>query len=74
MVFANWNYESVRLCVWRVFYVGWMLSRCVSSSVVDITGAKEMCSVSVSHSKVFTFSGSRLTLEVWCIAVDNVCS
>jgi len=29
-------------------YVGWM-SRFVSSSVVDITGAKEMCSISVSH-------------------------
>jgi len=27
-------------------YVGW------SSSIVDITGAKEMCSVSVSRSKV----------------------
>ena len=36
-------------------YVGWRLSRCLSSSVVDITGAKEMCSVSVNHSKVLRF-------------------
>ena len=38
-----------------LLYVGWRLSRCVSSSVVDITGAKEMYSVSVSHSKVLRF-------------------
>ena len=41
---------------------------------VDITAAKKMCSVSVSHSKVLRFFGSRLTLEVWCIALDKVCS
>ena len=43
------------LCVWRASYFGWRLSRCVSSSVVDITGAKEMYSVSVGHSKVLRF-------------------
>jgi len=41
---------------------------------VDITAAKKICSVSVSHSKVLGFFGSRLTLEVWCIALDKVCS
>jgi len=30
----------------KLLYVGW------SSCIVDITGAKEMCSVSVSRSKV----------------------
>jgi len=41
---------------------------------VDITAAKKICSVSVSHSKVLRFFGSRLTLEVWFIALDKVCS
>ena len=27
----------------------------MSSSIVDLTGAKEMCSVSVSHNKVLLF-------------------
>jgi len=40
----------------------------------DIIAAKKICSVSVSHSKVLRFFGSRLTLEVWCIALDKVCS
>jgi len=48
--------------------VGW------SSSIVDITEAKEMCSVSVSCSKVVALASSRLALEKWCIAFVKACS
>ena len=55
MVFANWT-KKVLVCAFGgILYIGWRLSRCLSSSVVDITGVKEMCSVSVSHSKVLRF-------------------
>ena len=44
------------VCVFGgLIYVGWRLSRCLSSSVVDVTEANEMCSVSVGHSKVLRF-------------------
>jgi hypothetical protein len=45
----------------------------LSSSIVDITVAKEMYSVSVSHIKVLRFLVVD-TLEVRCIPVDKVCS
>ena len=52
MIFENWNEESL---VCALGGLGWSLLRCLSSSVVDTTGAKEMCSISVSHSKVLRF-------------------
>jgi len=45
-VVANWNNESSILWCEKCCYVGW------SSSVLDITGAKEMSSVSVCRSKI----------------------
>jgi hypothetical protein len=46
---------------------------CSNSVIYDLclTATEEMFSVSVSHSKVLTISCSRLTLEVWCIALDS---
>jgi hypothetical protein len=49
VVFATWKNESINLWVWRA------LLRGLSSHVVDITGVKEMFSVSVSHRKVLLF-------------------
>ena len=47
---------KVLVCAFGGFvYVGWSLSPCVSPIALDITGAKEMCSISVSHSKVLRF-------------------
>jgi hypothetical protein len=43
-------------------------------SIIDITGTKEMSSVSVSHGKVFFFPCSGLAMEIWCIPLDKVCS
>jgi hypothetical protein len=46
----------------------------VSSSVVDITVAKEMMLCFGKLQQGVTFSSSRMTLEVWGIALDKVCS
>ena len=46
MVVASWNNEGEFYSCEKCCNVGW------SSSIVDITEAKEMCCVSVSRSKV----------------------
>ena len=46
MVFASWNGKVVFYGCEKCRYLGW------SSSILGITETKEMCSVSVSRSKV----------------------
>jgi hypothetical protein len=63
---------STKVFSWSVGernYLVWM-SRPESSSIVDRIGTKDMCSVSVSHSMVLTFSLSSPTLEIWCVALS----
>ena len=46
MVYASWNKDLVFYGREKCWYVDW------SSSIVETIGTKEMCSVSVSRSKV----------------------
>ena len=66
--------ESSNLCSVRASLLRMEDVEISEHKYVAITAAKKICSVSVSHSKVLRFFGSRLTLEVWCIALDKVCS
>jgi hypothetical protein len=71
---ANWNKESVGLCVWRAALC-WLEVVAVfefQCSRYNSSKGNVFCFGKSQHG--FTFSGSRLNLEVWCIAVDNVCS
>jgi len=58
--------------IWAVgeHYLDWWSSQSESSSIVDRVSTKDLCSVSVSYSMVLTFTSSRVTLEIWCVALS----
>ena len=73
-IFGNWSKVSGGPCVWRA-YLCWLEVVAVFEFQCSRHNRSKGNVLYFGKSQQgFTFSGSRLTLEVWCIAVDNVCS
>ena len=74
MVFANWSNESVGLFVRRASLFSLDVVAVCLFQCSRHNRSKGNVLYFGKSQQGFTFSGSRLTLEVWCITVDNVCS
>jgi len=74
LVFAYWNSESVDLCVWRVALCWLEIVAVCEFQCSRYNRNKGNVLYFGKSQQGFTFSGSRLTLELWCIGVDKVCS
>ena len=74
VVFANGSDESVALRVCKASLFSLELLALFEFQCSRHNRSKGNVLCFGKSQQGFRFSGSRLNLEVWCIAVDNVCS